>query len=604
MKIEQVGPYRIIGELGRGGMGTVYEGMHEDTGEPAAIKLLSAALAREEGLRERFEAEIETLRKLRHPNIVRLFGFGEQSEQLFYAMELVDGDSLEAELEQGRCFDWREVTQMGIETCLALRHAHDRGVVHRDIKPGNLLLTSDGHIKLSDFGIARLFGNTRITTAGSVIGTAEYMAPEQAEGRPGDPRTDLYSLGAVLYVLLSRRPLFRGKSLPEMLQKQRFEKPEAVRQHAPDCPAELEAIIAQLLEKEPERRIPNAAVLGRRLAAMQEALSVGVNPEPADADAAFDLGPLKAADLRPNKDDLPRGNKLPPTRVIEPPGPPPALPALLAGDDLPETKATNVFRPAEQPPAAPPPKPPGHFTPVAAEELDRHAIEPEHIPFWQVSVTTWVLVCGLVLVGVSVWYFLRAPSADSLYERITPRLDGTRDALLQAEGDIEEFVVRFPQDNRCGQLRQYQREIELDHLQRKFDLHVKGLSAAENLLPIERAYLEAINYVRLDPDRGMAKLQALLDLYGRRADTSGPTGQCLELARRRLVQLHKEIDRTAADHQAMLQDELKEAEQVSHSDPKHAHAIYQAMIELYGDKPWAKETVQQAREALDAQTPR
>ena len=118
MDIEWLGPYQIVGTLGRGGMGTVYEGVHRDTGEPAAVKLLSAALAQEPGFRTRFEGEIETLRKLNHPHIVRLFGFGEQDGHLFYAMELVDGNSLEEELRQGRAFDWREVARFGVQISL------------------------------------------------------------------------------------------------------------------------------------------------------------------------------------------------------------------------------------------------------------------------------------------------------------------------------------------------------------------------------------------------------------------------------------------------------------------------------------------------------
>ncbi len=224
MQIERLGPYQIVGKLGRGGMGTVFEGVNLETGEPAAVKLLSAALAEEEGFRGRFEAEIETLRKLNHPNIVRLFGFGEDDTRLFYAMELIDGNSLEEELGRGRRFDWREVVRMVIEICRALRHAHDRGVIHRDLKPGNLLLTTGGQVKLSDFGIARLFGNTRITSAGSVLGTAEYMSPEQAAGKPVDQRSDLYSLGAVMYVLLARCPVFRGNSLGEVIYKQQYER--------------------------------------------------------------------------------------------------------------------------------------------------------------------------------------------------------------------------------------------------------------------------------------------------------------------------------------------------------------------------------------------
>ena len=213
MQLEQIGPYRIVGRLGKGGMGTVYQAVHVETDEPAAVKLLSANLAEEEGFRDRFEAEIETLRKLNHPNIVRLFGFGEQDRQLFYAMELIAGSSLEEELGKGRRFDWREVVRIAVEICKALRHAHDRGIIHRDIKPGNLLLAADGQVKIADFGIARFFGNSKLTVAGSIIGTAEYMAPEQAAGKPVEPRSDLYSLGAVMYVLLARRPMFKGKSL-------------------------------------------------------------------------------------------------------------------------------------------------------------------------------------------------------------------------------------------------------------------------------------------------------------------------------------------------------------------------------------------------------
>ena len=272
MQIQRLGPYEIRRQLGRGGMGTVYEAIHVETGEPAAVKLLSVILAHEADFRHRFQSEIETLRQLNHPNIVRLFGFGEEDEHLFYAMELVPGSSLEEELGRGRDFSWREVTRIGIDMARALRHAHDRGVIHRDIKPGNLLLTAEGHVKLSDFGIARFFGGSRHTVAGSLLGTAEYMSPEQAEGRPVGPRSDLYSLGGVLYVLLARRPLFRGNSLPEILHKQRFEQPAPLGELAKDVPTELEQIVTQLLEKDPDRRIPNAAVLLRRLETMQQSL--------------------------------------------------------------------------------------------------------------------------------------------------------------------------------------------------------------------------------------------------------------------------------------------------------------------------------------------
>ncbi len=333
MQIERLGPYQIVGKLGRGGMGTVYAGVNLETGEPAAVKLLSAALAQEEGFRDRFEAEIETLRKLNHPNIVKLFGFGEQESHLFYAMELIDGNSLEEELGRGRRFDWREVVRMVIEICRALRHAHDRGVIHRDIKPGNLLLAANGQIKLSDFGIARLFGNTRLTSAGSVLGTAEYMAPEQAAGKTVDHRADLYSLGAVMYVLLAQRPVFRGKSLGEVLYKQQFETPEPLRQYNDDIPEELQRIILQLLEKDPDRRISNAAILGRCLEAMQHAMSTPSDTVDADGSYYF---------AEPSDHETPGTEK---TATASPAG----ENASLTEAELPDTQILPPHQPAAAP---------------------------------------------------------------------------------------------------------------------------------------------------------------------------------------------------------------------------------------------------------------
>ncbi|NQT14823.1 MAG: serine/threonine protein kinase, partial [Planctomycetes bacterium] len=281
MDVKRLGPYHIVGTLGQGGMGTVYRAVNEETDEPAAVKILAAAMSRQGDFRERFKAEIETLKKLHHPNIVRLYGFGEHEGLLFYAMELADGSSLERELNRGRVFTWREVAKIGVETCRALRHAHDRGIIHRDLKPANLLVKSDGQVKLSDFGIAKLFGNTGLTAAGNVLGTVEFMAPEQADARPVEPRTDLYSLGAVFFALLAGRPPFRATTPLKMLEKQRSARPELVRRYAPSAPVEFEGIIDQLLRKDPKDRIANASLLLRRLESMLHGLAdLPDTPEP------------------------------------------------------------------------------------------------------------------------------------------------------------------------------------------------------------------------------------------------------------------------------------------------------------------------------------
>ncbi len=273
MQIEQLGPYRLGRQLGKGGMGSVYAGVDTTTGQRVAVKALTPQLAAAEGFRERFEAEIESLKKLQHEGIVRLYGYGEDDGILFYSMELVDGPSLEQEINDGRRFDWQETLSIAIQVCKALKHAHDHGVVHRDIKPANLLVAEDGRVKIADFGIARLFGATALTSAGGILGTADYMSPEQVDGRPVTEKCDQYALGCVMFALLAGRPPFRAKTMPEMLQMQRYAEPESVRRYAPEAPQPLDWLVRQLLSKEPADRFPNVMVLARHMEAMQKGLA-------------------------------------------------------------------------------------------------------------------------------------------------------------------------------------------------------------------------------------------------------------------------------------------------------------------------------------------
>ena len=180
MQPKYLGPFRILHVIGRGGMGAVYEAIHVETLEKAAVKVLLSPVEEDEELRLRFEIEIDTLKKLRHPNIVRLYGFGEEQQVLYYVMELVDGQSLQQEFRQKRFFSWGEVCKIGLEIAQALKHAHDRGIIHRDIKPANILLEYNGEVKLSDFGIAHIYGGNRLTNINSVVGTLEYMSPKSS----------------------------------------------------------------------------------------------------------------------------------------------------------------------------------------------------------------------------------------------------------------------------------------------------------------------------------------------------------------------------------------------------------------------------------------
>lgn len=265
MSVKKFGPFILDQMIGRGGMGAVYRARDEKTNQVVAVKALLLPLERE---RERFEAEISTLRLLRHENIVKLYGFGQEDGILYYAMEYVDGPSLATLLRRGRRFSWEETVYIGARICNALKHAHDRGVIHRDIKPANILLVNGGVVKVSDYGIAQYFGASRLTNANQVVGTIEFMAPEQAQAGAVGPKTDVYSLGALMYALLTGRPPYVAKTLPELLQKFREGLPEPIRAERPETPKAVEDVVLDLLQIQPEKRPGDARLIGRRLEAL------------------------------------------------------------------------------------------------------------------------------------------------------------------------------------------------------------------------------------------------------------------------------------------------------------------------------------------------
>jgi len=271
----RLGPYVIDRKIGAGGMGNVYLGRHRETGQVAAIKELPASLAREEGFVLRFNREVEAMKKLNSPHIVKLYDSGTDDEETYYyAMEYVEGENLTARLRRERRISWEETIRLGIQICAGLKHAHDAGVIHRDLKPSNLLLDRSGTIKLTDFGVAQVFAADRLTVTGAIIGTAEYMPPEQVEGRRTDRRSDLYALGAVLYTMLVGQPPFSGGTAAEIMQKQRFGRFDAPRSFVPEIPSWLDDIVCQLLEKDPEKRLPDAFVVSKRLQELQKKIEL------------------------------------------------------------------------------------------------------------------------------------------------------------------------------------------------------------------------------------------------------------------------------------------------------------------------------------------
>ena len=489
--IERLGPYKIVRMLGRGGMGTVYEGIHDETGERAAIKVLSQAFADDGNFRPRFLAEIETLKDLKHPNIVQLHGDGEEDGMLFYAMEFVDGKTLQQELQAGHRFEWPEVTKITIEICNALKHGHDYGVIHRDLKPANLLRTQDGQIKLADFGIAKSFKMSDLTVDGSVVGTADYMAPEQAEGRPVGNRTDLYSLGTVMFTLLARRPPFAGSSIPQVLHKLRYDEAPLVRRFAPAVPVELEQIISQLLEKEAENRLPTALVLANRLKAMEFGLAAGTvvdpieafeEPEPSPNDQptrVSGVGDGPVTEVSPTAIDKASAGKQQGYSWND------ATVVTSESDSVSNEKVQRRDDTVIDQTA-----PRNRFTTIEEDRKERKRAEAaswiEHLPTVGIAVV-------MLAFGVVIYLLLQPPSAEDLLSQI--RKAANANTIKEANEDIEKFLDFYENHEDATLVRDWQLDVHCEFLLSRLIIRAKK----EKLLEAEEMYVEAMRSRESEP---------------------------------------------------------------------------------------------------------
>jgi serine/threonine protein kinase len=258
--------YELDCEIGRGGMGIVYRAKDRRLKRQVAIKLLPPELAFRSEIKSRFLREAETAAQLSHPNIVPIYTVDEQEQLVFFVMAYVSGDNLAKRLHERGVLTIEETRKVMREVADALAYAHDRGVVHRDIKPDNILLDAiTGRPMVTDFGIARAMdssGDSRLTATGMAIGTPAYMSPEQAAGeREIDGRSDLYSLGILGYQMLTGEPPFTAGSTPAMLVKHISERPVPVEQRRSDVPTDLARSVMMLLEKDPANRFPTASAL-------------------------------------------------------------------------------------------------------------------------------------------------------------------------------------------------------------------------------------------------------------------------------------------------------------------------------------------------------
>jgi serine/threonine-protein kinase len=622
MQPSQLGPYTIVNRLGRGGMGAVFEAT-DPAGQHVAVKVLAAHLADDAGLRKRFDAEIETLKSLRHPAIVQLLAFGEEDDQPYFAMELVPGQSLDQLLRAGRRFTWRETVSVALAVTRALKAAHDHGVVHRDLKPANLLV-ADGadadlgaRVKLADFGIAKLFGGAAHTAHGNVVGTAEYMAPEQAAGGPVDHRVDLYALGLVMFAMLAGRPPFSGGQAADVIRKQQVEPAPRVSTLAADVPAELDLLIDRLLSKDPAGRPPNALALGRLLTAIETLHPTDHEPSPGPLTELplptpvpgrrVDLfAPTSAGTARSDlvvKGDAADGRTHAATGAIAGNTTKPIDADAITGAGGSRAAATVVER-----------APRSRFTTVA--ELDRAASE--QAARSRAAEQRWQAIAALItlaLLAAGGYLLLKPPTVDELFARIEAAQTAAAAGgdLRDALPDIERFIDRFPDDPRAGQVRTLARSLALDALEKRSRRRPLG---GKTPSPLERDYRAAMEREPDSPSACRDALEALIAVHHATAGKPMPTARpaddptlWLDLARRQIDRLGPLAAREQTEDARKIAELFRQAAALASEAAKtvggqqetlvaRRRALLESIVDLYSTRPHAAAAVAEAKELL------
>lgn len=534
---ERIGPYLIDTQIGSGGMGTVYRARHIDTGELVALKVLPPALARQEGFVQRFQREVEALRQLQNPYIVRFLDCGSERDTYYLAMEYVMGENLAQRLARERRLPWQEAVQIGLQLCTALKAAHDAGVIHRDLKPSNVLLTPEAHVKLTDFGVAQLFSSERLTISGGVIGTAEYMSPEQAQGRRATNRSDLYSLGAVLYALLTSRPPYTGVTSVEILQKHCFGRFDRPRRYATEIPARLDDLIAELLEKNPQKRPPDAGIVARRLRSiLQRTLAQQAEDSP-------ELGTQDALSERPT-------------------APAPGQATLLR----------NFIR----------------------DEIRREEPQTWWQKLWDNTAVLLTLLIGLILL---VWWLetRRLTPEEHLARARAILAESPSSAWFEARDQhLRPLLADDPQRWR-DQVQPLLEEIALYELEQRITAPRRRLRKSPLVSEPERLLAEVR---RLWNEGRFGEAQHRLQTVQRLLAADPQAEDYRKLAARWQASL-AEISEEQSSSLEYVRQMLAHARALAEKQPQQARELWQAILELYGNDPQLQSEIAEARRQLE-----
>ena len=295
------GRYRIIEELGKGGMGKVYEALDIEIKEKVALKLIKPEIASDEKTLERFKNELKFARKIRHKNVCQMYDLNKEGEIPFITMEYVPGEDLKGFIKRSKKLSVLTAVSLAEQVCEGLAEAHRLGVVHRDLKPQNIMIDRDGNARIMDFGIARMMSASGLTEEGALIGTPDYMSPEQVAGTEADQRADLYSLGVIIFEMITGRPPFKGTSAMSVALKHKTDMPGDPSDLDPQIPGSLSRLILKCLEKNKEKRYQKAEDLLRDLTEMEKALQ-GEIPISEETESRHSIAVLPFKDMSPQKD--------------------------------------------------------------------------------------------------------------------------------------------------------------------------------------------------------------------------------------------------------------------------------------------------------------
>ena len=647
---EYLGPYRIGELLGRGGMGSVFAAKHAKTGEEVAVKVIAPQYADDMRFRRRFVKEIESLMLLRHENIVRILGTGEEQDHLFYSMELFEGETLQRLIRRHKRLNWETTLDISVQIASALKHAHDVGVRHRDLKPANIFLVDGLTVKIVDFGIGQVLlqdwgGKDKLkqafdpddqmmrgfdTVPGSILGTADYMAPEQAGDGPISNQTDLYALGSLMYAMLVGRPPFTGKGVTEVIHSLKHERPIPLQMVNPDIPTEITELVSELLEKSPGDRPRTTLAVLNRLKAIRGGLKKqataapeSASPQSTETRQASDSNLSSVPAITPDdgtigsarrRSDEVTGIHSSVTNELADQGTNQERPATAVS--LHSTPAANQQSPEGKPTVdslavprsrseseydidLPDATPRSHF-----QTVDRDVLEDDLLSrdddrgYWWVQAFSIAGMVAILIVGTVLFVgAMQTPDADLLYSKIVAA--EADDDLLNVEPSMRLFVQTYSEDDRVGEVKVLQTKLESERFLRRMKHRAGKEGGIELLPPAELAYYEAMQQREIDPQDASNRLQAWLDVFAVGEQPNDPAMELMTVAaREERERLQSALASLGPDKRLLdLQQRLAFAQ--TKLSPAEQRKLLQGIVSLYESKIWAAPAVQHAIQRLD-----